>query len=90
MAECSDRMTTIAEIFDLPERVHQGDFVLRLAEGVERPERTLRDYVVTPQLVRCFEAALGTDRRALWRRARARAPTSTGASAAARATSWRC
>ena len=52
-------MTTIADIFDLPERVHQGDFVLRLAEGVERPERTLRDYVVTPQLVGCFEAALG-------------------------------
>ena len=27
-------VTTIADIFDLPERVHQGDFVLRLAEGV--------------------------------------------------------
>ena len=51
-------MTTIADIFDLPERVHQGDFVLRLAEGVERAEQTLRDYVVTPQLVQCFEAAL--------------------------------
>ena len=51
-------MTTIADIFELPERVHQGDFVLRLAEGVERAERTLRDYVVTPQLARCFEDAL--------------------------------
>ena len=51
-------MTTIADIFELPERVHQGDFVLRLAEGVERAERTLRDYVVTPQLAHCFEAAL--------------------------------
>ena len=51
-------MTIIADLFELPERVHQGDFVLRLAEGVERPDRTLRDYVVTPQLVRCFEDAL--------------------------------
>ena len=48
----------LSDIFDLPERVHQGDFVLRLAEGVERAEQTLRDYVVTPQLVQCFEAAL--------------------------------
>ena len=51
-------MTTIADIFDLPERVHQGDFVLRLAEGVEHAEQTLRDYVVTPQLAQCFDAAL--------------------------------
>ena len=51
-------MTTIADIFELPERVHQGDFVLRLAEGVERAAETLRDYVVTPQLVGCFEGAL--------------------------------
>ena len=41
-------MTTIADLFELPERVHQGDFVLRLSEGVERAEQTLRDYVVTP------------------------------------------
>ena len=51
-------MTTIADLFVLPERVHQGDFVLRLSEGVERAGETLDDYVVTPQLVRCFEDAL--------------------------------
>ena len=51
-------MRTLADIFDLPDRVHQGDFVLRLAEGVERSDQTLRDYVVTPQLVHCFRAAL--------------------------------
>ena len=51
-------MTTIADIFELPERVHQGDFVLRLSEGVERAEQTLRDYVVTEQLARCFDDAL--------------------------------
>ena len=51
-------MTTIGEIFEIPERVHQGDFVLRLTEGVNRPEETLRNYVVTPQLVVCFDQAL--------------------------------
>ena len=51
-------MTTIADIFALPERVHQGDFVLRLSEGVERAERTLNDYVVTEQLAGCFDDAL--------------------------------
>ena len=51
-------MTTIADIFDLPVRVHQGDYVLRLSEGVEDAEGTLKHYVETPQLVRCFDGAL--------------------------------
>lgn len=53
-------MTTIGEIFDIPERVHQGDFVLRLTEGVQddRRKQTLQQYVVTPQLVQCFDQAL--------------------------------
>jgi hypothetical protein len=58
-------MTTIDEIFDIPERVHQGDFVLRLTEGVNRPKETLRDYVVTPQLVVCFDQALALIKSAL-------------------------
>jgi hypothetical protein len=59
-------MTTyIRDLIDLPERVHRGDFVLRLTEGVARPEETLRDYVVTPQLARCFDDALGFIRSAL-------------------------
>ncbi len=58
-------MTYIKELIDLPERVHRGDFVLRLTEGVARPEETLRDYVVTPQLAMCFENALGFIRSAL-------------------------
>ena len=39
--------------------MHQGDFVLQLTEGVTEPEQTLRDYVVTPQLVDAFSNALG-------------------------------
>ena len=58
-------MTTIGAIFDIPTQVHQGDFVLRLTEGVTRPADTLRTYVVTPQLVGCFDQALDLIRSAL-------------------------
>src|SRR6266571_8467636 len=52
-------MTTfIKELIDIPEHVQRGDFVLRLSEGLNRPEETLRDYVVTPELQACFDNAL--------------------------------
>jgi hypothetical protein len=51
-------MTPIKDLISLPEHVHRGDFVLRLTEGVEKPADTLRDYVVTQQLVECFDNAL--------------------------------
>ena len=49
----------ISELIDLPERVRKGDFVLNLSKGVTEPKKTLEQYVVTPQLIRCFEDALG-------------------------------
>ena len=52
-------MTFIRDLINIPERVHQGDFVLKLSEGVTHAEATLRDYVVTPQLVDSFDNALG-------------------------------
>lgn len=58
-------MTLLADLIDLPRSVHQGDFVLRLAEGVADPEGTLRDYVVTPQLADCFDRALDMVRGAM-------------------------
>ncbi|MGI9181610.1 MAG: DUF6079 family protein [Longimicrobiaceae bacterium] len=58
-------MTKIADLIHIPERVHQGDFVLKLTEGVRRPEDTLRSYVVTPQLVQCFDQALSLIRSAV-------------------------
>ncbi|UFP93612.1 hypothetical protein [Gloeobacter morelensis] len=58
-------MTLIKELIDIPERVQTGDFVLKLTEGVLRPEDTLRDYVVTPQLVKCFDDALAFIRSAM-------------------------
>ncbi len=53
-------MTLLKELIHIPEQVQRGDFVLNLASGLEADaiDRTLRDYVVTPQLARCFEDAL--------------------------------
>ena len=51
-------MTLIRELITIPEQVHQGDFVLKLADGVSHAGATLRDYVVTPQLNACFNDAL--------------------------------
>lgn len=52
-------MPLLKDLIAIPERVHQGDFVLQLSKGVTAPEQTLRDYVVTPQLVDAFNNALG-------------------------------
>ena len=52
-------MPLLKDLISIPERVHQGDFVLQLSKGVTEPEQTLRDYVVTPQLVDAFNNALG-------------------------------
>ncbi|MDI1269467.1 MAG: phage resistance protein [Polaromonas sp.] len=52
-------MTFLRDLINIPERVHQGDFVLKLSEGVTHADATLRDYVVTPQLVDAFDNALG-------------------------------
>ena len=53
-------MTTfIKDLIKIPEAVHRGDFVLKLTEGVKDPQKTVADYVVTDQLARCFDDALG-------------------------------
>lgn len=52
-------MPLLKDLITIPERVHQGDFVLKLSEGVSHAEQTLRDYVVTPQLADAFNNALG-------------------------------
>ncbi len=51
-------MTLIKDLIDIPERVQKGDFVLKLTEGVNDPAETLREYVVTPELAKCFDASL--------------------------------
>jgi hypothetical protein len=51
----------LRDVIVIPERVHKGDFVLRLGEGVsdEHAEQTVGDYWVTPDLAKCFDDALG-------------------------------
>lgn len=49
----------ISDLIIVPERVRKGDFVLNLSKGVTEPEKTLEQYVVTPQLAACFDDALG-------------------------------
>ena len=51
-------MTLIKELIDIPDRVQKGDFVLRLAEDINHPERILDNYVVTPELRTCYDSAL--------------------------------
>lgn len=51
-------MTLLADLMDIPEQVHKSDFVISLATAIGDPQRTLADYVVTPQLVECFDRAL--------------------------------
>jgi hypothetical protein len=58
-------MSYIRDLFHLPDRVQGGEFVLRLADGLEHPEETLKTYVVTPQLERNFDEALQLIKEAL-------------------------
>jgi len=51
-------MTLLRELIEIPDHVQKGDFVLRLSEGVIDPAGTLGEYVVTPELVKCFDQAL--------------------------------
>ncbi len=52
---------TLRDVFTIPEQSGTDDYVLRLSSSVEsdRIEQTLRDYVVTPELARAFDQALG-------------------------------
>ncbi len=65
MIPASQQRPTIGELLNLPERVNPSDFVLRLSEGVSDPAATIRSYVVTPQLAKCFEEALALTKGAL-------------------------
>ncbi len=58
-------MPMLKDLIHIPERVHQGNFVLKLLEGVTHAEATLRDYVLTPQLVDAFDNALGFIKQAV-------------------------
>ncbi len=50
--------TRIHDLLDLPEAVRKGDFVQDLTGGIAAPERTVKDYAITPKIVQTFEHAL--------------------------------
>ena len=58
-------MTLIRDLIEIPESVQRGDFVLRLAEDLTRPDVVLDNYVVTPELKLCFDDALSFVRSAI-------------------------
>ncbi len=57
--------TYLRDLFELPAQVRQGDFVLRLTEGVQKSDETLASYVLTEQLTKCFDRSLGLIQAAL-------------------------
>jgi hypothetical protein len=54
-------MTLIKELIEIPASVQKGDFVLNLSSGLAENavSQTLAQYVVTPQLQKSFDDALG-------------------------------
>src|SRR5437868_7673496 len=51
-------MTLIKDLIDVPEHVQKGDYDLKLVEDINKPEVALDKYVVTPELAKCYDAAL--------------------------------
>jgi hypothetical protein len=57
--------TRVRDLFQLPDQVRKGDFVVKLAEGIRNPAVTAGTYVVTPALAAAFDNALGLVSKAL-------------------------
>ena len=57
----SDAPKLLRELIEIPERVQTNDFVLKLSDGVTEAgaAATISSYVVTPQLAKAFDQALG-------------------------------
>lgn len=49
----------LKDLIEIPTEVHKSDFVISLVDGIDDPARTVDSYVVTDQLVGCFDRALG-------------------------------
>lgn len=49
----------LRDLIDIPTAVHRSDFVISLADGIDKPRETVERYVVTDQLVDSFDRALG-------------------------------
>lgn len=62
-------MTLLRDLIDIPDSVPASRFVVSLSQGVLDPQATLGEYVVTPQLVECFDKALALFQNSLANRA---------------------
>ncbi len=51
-------MTLLKDLIEIPESLQKGDFVLNLSSVASDADKILRDYVVTPELQKCFDQAL--------------------------------
>lgn len=49
----------LRDLFDLPDQVVKGEFVVDLHREISRPEDTIGSYVATPRLVNSLDEALG-------------------------------
>lgn len=58
-------MTLLKDLIEIPESLQKGDFVLNLSSVAIDADRILRDYVVTPELQKCFDQALNFIRSTL-------------------------
>ena len=82
----------LRDLITIPERVHQGDFVLKLSEGVsdahaDETVNELRRHRPTAPRVRRRVRVSSSARP---KNAKAQPATCTARSAPAKATSWRC
>ncbi len=57
----------LRDAIDVPESVHDDDFVMRIHEGVPAAEQTLKDYVVTEKIAEAFGEGLTLVKSALIR-----------------------
>ncbi|MCE9575760.1 MAG: hypothetical protein K8W52_21600 [Deltaproteobacteria bacterium] len=48
----------VKDLLSLPEHIRKGDFVIKLAEGIDDPKTTAATYKVTPALAHAFDKAL--------------------------------
>lgn len=55
----------LRDVIDIPESVHKGDLVYQLADAADDAERTVREYVVTDQLLGAFLDAVDLLRSAV-------------------------
>lgn len=48
----------VRDLLKLPESVRKGDFVLSLADGIQRADETVDTYAITSSLEHCFDTAM--------------------------------